>query len=229
MVDVRTNRRRIDRTEISCGQFYYGGVLMNTTFNKRIQHIIALCESALMLALAVVLSYIKIFPELPLGGSVTLFSMLPICLIAIKYGLGWGLGTAFCFSWFQILQGGVFGWGLTPGMLIGSLLLDYILAYTVLGLAGLFRKKGYWGRVSGIALVCVLRFLVHFLAGVILWANFDKFEAFGRIIQDNPGLYSLCYNGIYMLPETLITVIAAGILLKIPQFVRLLERKTDAG
>ena len=181
---------------------------------------VALCECAIMLALSVVLSYIKFF-ELPFDGSITLFSMLPVCLVAIKYGWRWGLGTAFCFSWFQILQGGVFGWGLTPAMLIGSLLLDYILAYTVLGLAGIFRKKGYLGMLGGIATVCVLRFVVHCLAGIILWANFDQFEAFGQVIQDRPELYSICYNGVYMLPETLLTVGVAAILLRIPQIKRI--------
>ncbi|MBO5294994.1 MAG: energy-coupled thiamine transporter ThiT [Clostridia bacterium] len=183
--------------------------------------LVALCESALLLALAVVLSYIKFF-ELPFDGSITLFSMLPICLIAIKYGWKWGLGTAFCFSWFQILQGGVFGWGLTPVMLIGSLLLDYILAYTVLGFAGIFRKKGYFGMLGGIAMVCVLRFLVHFLAGIILWANFEQFVAFGQEWVNRPVLYSICYNGVYMLPETILTVAVAAILLKIPQIKRLI-------
>jgi thiamine transporter len=177
-----------------------------------------------MLALSVVLSYIKFF-ELPFDGSITLFSMLPVCLVAIKYGWRWGIGTAFCFSWFQILQGGVFGWGLTPAMLIGSLLLDYILAYTVLGLAGIFRKKGYLGELLGITTVCVLRFVVHFLAGIILWANFEQFEAFGQVIQDSPALYSICYNGVYMLPETLLTVGVAAILLRIPQIRRVITAK----
>ena len=99
-----------------------------------------LCECALMLALAVVLSYVKLF-QLPFDGSITLLSMLPVCLVSIKYGLGWGMGTAFCYSWFQVLQGGVFAWGLTPVMLIASLALDYVLAFSVLGLAGVFRKK----------------------------------------------------------------------------------------
>jgi len=184
------------------------------------KRLFALCECAILLALSVVLSYIK-FWELPFDGSITLFSMLPVSLAAIKYGMKWGLGTAFCFSWFQILQGGVFGWGLTPGMLIGSLLLDYILAYTVLGFAGIFRKKGYWGMLGGITLVCVLRFFVHFLAGIILWANFEQFEAFGQLIQNNPVLYSICYNGVYMLPETVLTVVVAAILLKIPQIKKL--------
>ena len=118
--------------------------------NTRIKRIRALCECAIMLALSIVLSYIKLLPELPFGGSVTMFSMLPVCLVAIKYGWKWGLGTSFCFSWFQILQGGVFSWGLTPGMLIGSLLLDYILAFTVLGFAGIFSKKGTLGSILGI-------------------------------------------------------------------------------
>ena len=188
--------------------------------NTRIKRIRTLCECAIMLALSVVLSYIK-FWRLPFDGSITLFSMLPVSLMAIKYGWKWGLGTAFCFSWFQILQGGVFSWGLTPGMLIGSLLLDYILAYTVLGFAGIFRKKGYWGMLGGITLVCALRFLVHFLAGIILWANFEQFEAFGQVIQNNPVLYSICYNGVYMLPETVLTVVVAAILLKISQIQKL--------
>jgi thiamine transporter len=179
----------------------------------------------MMLALAVVLSYVKIF-TLPFDGSITLFSMLPICLISIKYGIGWGLGTAFCYAWFQILQGGVFAWGLTPTMLIASLFLDYILAFTVLGLAGLFRKKGLLGMVLGIVMVCALRFLVHFVAGVVLWANLEQFVAFGKEWVNRPALYSICYNGIYMLPETVMTSIGAWLLLKIPQMKRILTLPT---
>ena len=180
-----------------------------------------LCECAILLALAVALSYVKII-QLPFDGSITLLSMLPLCLISIKHGVVWGLGSAFCYSWFQILQGGVFAWGLTPVMLVGSLLLDYIVAFTVLGLAGVFRKWGTVGIVGGVAMVCVLRFVVHFLAGVILWANFEEFVAFGHEWVGRPVLYSLCYNGIYMLPETVLTVLAAIILFRLPQVKRLL-------
>ena len=179
-----------------------------------------LCECALMLALAVVLSYVKLF-QLPFDGSITLLSMLPICLVSIKYGLGWGMGTAFCYSWFQVLQGGVFAWGLTPIMLIASLVLDYVLAFSVLGLAGVFRKKGVVGAVSGVALVCALRFFVHFASGVILWANLEQFVAFGKEWVGRPVLYSICYNGIYMLPETVFTVVAALVLFRLPQMRRL--------
>ena len=193
--------------------------------NTKRTRVFALCECAMMLALAVVLSYVKIF-TLPFDGSITLFSMLPICLISIKYGIGWGLGTAFCYAWFQILQGGVFAWGLTPTMLIASLFLDYILAFTVLGLAGLFRKKGLLGMVMGIVMVCALRFLVHFVAGVVLWANLEQFVAFGKEWVNRPALYSICYNGIYMLPETVMTSIGAWLLLKIPQMKRILTLPT---
>ena len=189
---------------------------------KRSKSVHALCECAVMLALAVVLSFVKL-AQLPFDGAITLASMLPICLVSIKYGIAWGLGTAFCYSWTQILQGGVFSWGLTPTMLIGSLLLDYVVAFTVLGLAGLFRKKGFAGQMLGITLACALRFLVHFLAGVILWANYAEFVAFGAEWVNKPFLYSLCYNGIYMLPDTAIVLAVAAILLRVPQTRRLLE------
>lgn len=189
---------------------------------KQSKSIRALCECAVMLALSVVLSFVK-FAQLPFDGAITLASMLPICLVSIKYGLGWGLGTAFCYSWTQILQGGVFSWGLTPGMLIGSLLLDYIVAFTVLGLAGIFRKKGFAGQMLGITLACALRFVVHFLAGIILWANYAEFVAFGAEWVNQPVLYSLCYNGIYMLPDTAIVLVVAALLLRIPQTKRILE------
>ena len=145
---------------------------------KHTKTIYTLCECAILLALAVALSFVKFF-QLPFDGSITLASMLPICLISIKHGIKWGLGSAFCYSWFQILQGGVFSYGLTAEMLIASLLLDYILAFTALGLAGVFRKHGYIGQLSGMTLACVLRFLVHFVSGIVLWTNYAEFVAFG--------------------------------------------------
>ena len=187
-----------------------------------------------MIALAVGLSYIVLI-RMPFDGTVTAFSMLPICLISVRHGIKWGLGSAFCYSWFQILQGGVFGYGLTPGMLIASLFLDYILAFTVLGLAGLFRRKGIPGMVCGIVMLCVLRFLVHFVSGVVLWANYEQFMAFGVEWINRPVLYSICYNGAYMLPETILTVIGAVLLFQVPQFRRIMglparqEKQTPTG
>ena len=187
-----------------------------------------------MIALAVGLSYIVLI-RMPFDGTVTAFSMLPICLISVRHGIKWGLGSAFCYSWFQIHQGVVFGYWLTPGMLISSIFLDYILAFTVLGLAGLFRRKGVPGMVCGIVMVCVLRFLVHFVSGVVLWANYEQFMAFGVEWINRPVLYSICYNGAYMLPETVLTVIGAVLLFQVPQFRRIMglparqEKQTPTG
>ncbi|MBO4355606.1 MAG: energy-coupled thiamine transporter ThiT, partial [Clostridia bacterium] len=153
---------------------------------------------AVMMALAFGLSFVPL-AQMPLGGKITLFSMLPICFVAIKYGVLWGLGTAFCYSWLQVLQGGVFAWGLTPGILIASLLLDYIVAFTVLGLAGVFGKKKRWCYVLGTIFACVLRFVSHFVSGVVLWAEYDAFEVFGISYEGMPVLYSLFYNGFYMI------------------------------
>lgn len=186
------------------------------------EQIKTLAFCAIALALSIVLSFIKII-QLPLGGAVTLLSMLPILCVSCKFGIKWGLLTGFCYSWFQILQGGVFAWGLTPGMLIASLFLDYIIAFTVLGLSGIFKDKFKYGSIVGIAFACILRFVSHFLSGVILWANFDEFVAFGTEWINHPILYSICYNGAYMLPETIFTIIAAIILYNIPSTKKLFQ------
>ncbi len=181
-----------------------------------------LVEGAAMVALATVLSFIRVF-KLPWGGSITLLSMLPIVLFAIRRGTGAGLMTAFAYSLVQFAQGvmdGIFGWGLTPGMLIACIFLDYIGAFTVLGLAGLFRKKGLPGRIGGIVLAVGLRFLMHFLSGVVIWHSFG--ELWSGFSTENSVLYSLVYNGCYMLPELLFTVAGAVALLKVPQTKRFL-------
>ena len=85
-----------------------------------------LVEGAIMLALATVLSFIRII-HLPWGGSVTLLSMLPLALFSIRRGLKAGFVVSFLFSAIQFGQGvldGLFGWGLTPGMLVACILLD---------------------------------------------------------------------------------------------------------
>ena len=100
----------------------------------------------MMLALSIALSFVVIY-KMPLGGSVTLFSMLPVMLVSVRHGLKWGLPTAFLYSLFQFFTGlpDMIAWSLTPGMFVASMFLDYLLAFTVLGLAGLFRKKGAVG------------------------------------------------------------------------------------
>ena len=185
-----------------------------------------LVEGAVMLALATALSYIRIY-KLPWGGSITLFSMLPIVLFSIRRGLKAGLAVSFLFSLIQFFQGigdGLFGWGLTPFMLIACILLDYIIAFTVLGLGGLFRKKKTAGWIGGIVIAISLRFVMHFLSGVVIWESFGElWEGFST---DSTVLYSLLYNGSYMLPELVITTVVAVILLNIPH-VRMLFRPDE--
>lgn len=181
-----------------------------------------LVEGAVMVALATVLSFIRVF-KLPWGGSITLLSMLPIVLFSIRRGVSWGLIVSFVYSLVQFAQGvmdGLFGWGLTPGMLIACILLDYLGAFTVLGIAGCFRKKGLPGWIGGITLAIVLRFILHFLSGVVIWHSFG--ELWSGFATDNTYLYSFLYNGCYMLPELIFTLVGAVALLKVPQTKRFL-------
>lgn len=184
--------------------------------------------TAVFLALATVLSLIKIFSA-PLGGSVTLLSMLPIVMLSVMLGVKWGLAGAFAYSLIQLVLGitvsGLLGWGLTPVMLIGTIFLDYISAFTVLGLAGIFAKKGYCGICLGTAFAILLRFICHFISGYVIFKNLEQFSIFGTLFTNRPIIYSLCYNGLYMLPELVLTVIAVLILFRLPQIKKL----TDAN
>ena len=181
-----------------------------------------LVEGAVMVALATVLSFIRVF-KLPWGGSITLLSMLPIVLFSIRRGVKSGLTVSFVFALVQFAQGvmdGLFGWGLTPGMLIACILLDYLGAFTVLGIAGSFRRKGLPGWIGGISLAIALRFVLHFLSGVVIWQSFG--ELWNGFSTDNTFLYSFLYNGCCMLPELIFTLVGAVALLSAPQTKRLL-------
>ena len=184
-----------------------------------------LVEAAIMVALATVLCYIRII-KLPWGGSVTLLSMLPIIIFSIKHGAKQGMFASFVFSLIQFGQGvmdGLFGWGLTPTMLIACILLDYIGAYSVIGVAGVFRNKGFTGWVSGTILAVILRYTFHVLSGIVIWHSVGSiWEGFST---DNEVLYSLVYNAAYMLPELIFTLIGAVALLKIPQTKKIITQE----
>ncbi len=191
-----------------------------------IKTLLKLVISGMMIGLGTVLSMIKIF-EMPFGGSVTLLSMLPSVLVSVMCGTGWGLAAAFVSSLIQLFLSlsEVLSWGLTPVMLIGTMLLDYILPYTLLGFAGIFRKNGYMGVCAGTFLALILRFLSHFASGVILWANFEKFMAFGKEWIGHPVLYSICYNGAFMLPEIIITLLGTALIFGSSEIRRLCDIK----
>jgi thiamine transporter len=173
--------------------------------------------SGIMLAMAAVLSLVKVW-QMPLGGSVTLLSMLPICVLSIKYGVKWGLFSAFAYALIQLLMGlgSLMSWGLTVEMWVGSIVFDYLLAFTVLGLAGLFAKKGVGGVLCGVSIALVLRFISHFISGSIFFAIWCP-EGW------NVAVYSLAYNGAYMLPELIFTVAGAAALFSVPQVRKLLQ------
>lgn len=182
-------------------------------------------EGAIVIAMGAVLSMITIF-KLPWGGSVTLLSMLPIVVYSNRYGIKQGLVVAFVFSLFQLFQGigdGLFAWGLTPTMLIACILLDYILAYTVIGLSGMFRQKGEWGRICGAIAALLIRFACHFVSGVVIFHSVGTlWDGFST---DNTLLYSLLYNGSYMLPEIAFTCIGAFVFFKAPAVKKIITAK----
>ena len=125
-----------------------------------------LAISAMFISIGIVLSFIKLWTN-PWGGSVTLLSMLPVVLISVMFKVPWGLFTAFVFALLQIGVdlSGMMAWGMDIRMWIGAIVFDYLIAYTVIGLAGLFAKKGPVGICVGTALALILRFFSHFISG----------------------------------------------------------------
>lgn len=167
--------------------------------NKKV---IMLCESAVMVALATVLSLLKI--EWPFGGSITICSMLPILIIGYRYNLLWGSFTGVVYGLIQLLLGmSNFSYATSGLAVVMIALFDYIIAFGVAGLGGIFRgiKNQAVGLGLGALLTGVLRFICHFISGVTVWSGFA---------EDMPAwLYSLTYNGAYMLPETVILIVGA--------------------
>lgn len=168
-----------------------------------------LVESAIMLALATVLSLIKVY-QMPLGGSVTLCSMLPVLLIGYKYGFKWGILTGFTYGVIQLLLdvAAVMSWGLTPVAVAASFVFDYLLAFTCLGLAGIYGKS-FPKFVAGISTAVFLRFLSHVISGVTAYASWLPDEWQGHL-----WLYSIAYNGSFLLPDFIICLAVGALLYK---------------
>lgn len=177
--------------------------------NKQ-QKMLRLVESGLMLAMATVLSMVKVL-DLPYGGSITAFSALPLILVAYRHGVWQGLFTAFAHALIQLLLGAnTLSYATSAQAAVAIVVLDYLLAFTVLGLGGLFRRKcdsQGSALVLGVLLTCSLRYLCHVIAGCTVWA--------GLSIPDSAALiYSLAYNATYMIPETIVTALGAWYLSK---------------
>ena len=207
-----------------------------------------LTESAMLLAVAIVLELVsKMFiPELPFGGQVTLVSMLPVVLISYRHGVKWGLVTGVGYALLEMALGaktvaaafqpGYFGDGT---MIVNALimcLLDYLVAFTVLGLGGLFRdriRSAGAGLAVGAVVALGARYVAHIASGYILfsgWAEWfftqEGFPAWGASLVEalSPEMlglvYSVVYNGMYMVPELLLTAVAALLIAKIPGIVK---------
>ena len=194
-----------------------------------------LTESAIMVALATVLSMLKIW-EAPYGGSVTVLSMAPIIILSMRRGVKVGLFAGFAHSLIQLLLGlSNVSYIPTPMGMFLCVLTDYILPFTLLGLGGIFRNKI---NNPGVSLMCGslvalgARYLAHILSGYILfsgWAEWfftqDGFPAWGAsLVQSlSPSalgwVYSIVYNGIYMVPEMILTAIAALLIARVPKIV----------
>lgn len=179
---------------------------MSTTTNKSHLRIRALCEGAIMLALAIVLNLVSkpLFANMPNGGSISL-AMFPILFYAHRWGLGRGTLMGFAYGLLDMLLDGGYAWGWQ------SIILDYLAAYTALGIGGVFRGKD-WGIFPGVVLGCLGRFTVHHISGITIYKILVPTEVEGFGVFDNPHLYSLVYNGVYMLPNTLIAIVIAAIL-----------------
>ena len=173
----------------------------NTNSHLRVR---MLCEGAMMVALAQVLSYIKLM-ELPNGGSLTP-AMFPSILFAVRWGLTPGLMAGFTFGLLQLIFDGAYAWGWQ------SMIGDYILAFSVLGLAGLFHssKTGFFtGTVVGSA----ARFLVHYFTGVLVWGEYMP-ETFFGMTMTTPWFYSALYNGSYMILDMILCLLLGWLLWK---------------
>ena len=169
-----------------------------------------LAESALMLALASILSKLAVF-SLPFGGSVTLFSQVPIILISYRYGVKWGLTTGLAMSVIQLIFG-LENFSYVSGI-SGFLILaffDYIIAFSALGLGGVFKgkiKKDVLAIALGGTVVTAIRFVCHFISGATIWKEYAE----GAPVLE----YSLKYNGSYMLPELIITIVGLVVIVGI--------------
>ena len=188
------------------------------------KNLTVLTESAIMLALAFALSSAKLF-EMPLGGSVTVASMLPIMLISFKWGTRAGLATSFLYSITQALQalaeGNVFPYCEGIDTLIVCIVFDYIFPFTILGLAGVFYGKLKNTNVDfivGASFVVFLRFCSHFITGVYIWGQWAP-EGMGKFV------YSFLYNGGFLGVDFAILMVVLVLMLRSEEIKKLIERR----
>ncbi|MCD7730406.1 MAG: energy-coupled thiamine transporter ThiT [Oscillospiraceae bacterium] len=169
-----------------------------------------LTEAAIMIALATVLSYIQVF-TLPMGGSITAFSQVPIVIIGFRHGAKWGTFSGMVYGLLQMLLQGLGNFAYVKGMAAYLILIfmDYLIAFAVLGLGGAIFRKSIKNQSlaigAGAAAASAMRFICHFISGVTIWGDYA--EGWSGV-----WVYSLTYNGSYMLAECIVTVIGTAAL-----------------
>ena len=179
--------------------------------NNKTASLHALCEAAIMVALAAVFSLLR-FPPFRLdlwgnGGSVD-FVMVPIIILGYRRGWQWAIPGGLALGIIECMIGGGMGYGLP------SVLLDYVFAYGAVGVAGFFRDKRQ-GLVYGAIFGSIARFFLHFLSGITIWrlAMGDNISLFGMEFNGNTAmLYSLAYNGSYMLGNLIVALLVVLLL-----------------
>ena len=145
-----------------------------------------LINISLMLAMAVVLQYLRLY-HFPQGGAVTLGGMIPLLLISFRYGAGVGALTGFVFGFMNLIQ--------DPFILHPvQVLFDYPLPFMAMGLAGIFPRKIF----LSVLLAFAGRFICHFISGVVFFASYAPDGM-------SPVIYSLTANATYLVPELIIT------------------------
>ena len=163
-----------------------------------------LCEGAIAIALAIALSYLKLDLWFQ-GGSIDAV-MIPLLLFALRWGAGWGVLAGLACGTLKYFLGA--GWAIDWV----SILFDYSVAYAVVGLAGVVRNRVKLVPV-GVLTGCVARFLVHYASGVTVYARYMP-EEFMGLPMTSPLIYSALYNGGYMLPNTVLTLVVCLLLAK---------------
>ena len=180
---------------------------MNQNSSQSARRTRALVESAVMISLATVLSIFKL-AELPYGGSITLASMLPILLVAYRHGAAFGFGAGIVYGIVQQLLGlKNLSYFTTWQSIVAIILLDYLVAFGVIGVASLFRRlrDSRTALLLGGLAASLLRYVCHVISGATVWA--------GLSIPTEAALaYSFIYNATYMIPETIVLLLMLGFL-----------------
>ncbi len=197
-----------------------------------------LALSGIMLAMSTVLSFVKVF-EWPFGGSITACSMLPIAMLGYTYGTKWGLVCGLVHGVLQAITGATMSSafaGQDAGSVAAIVAIDYLVAFAVVGVAGMFKgrtKSHTLSFAAGTAIAVFLRYVAHVISGYIFYRSYADWF-FGEVMVNefsaelmekcSPNqlgfIYSVIYNAAYMIPELILTTVVAALVIALIAPVR---------